>query len=120
DGKVLVGGTFPPFNGASRARLARLNTDGSLDTNFLSGLTGPNSAVRSIRIQSDGKLVIGGQFSTVNGTARGRIARLNTDGTLDTTFGNGLAGASTVYSVAVQSDGKILIGGYFGTVNGTA
>ncbi len=120
DGKVLIGGGFTTVNGTARGSIARLNSDGTLDTTFGNGLVGANNTVRSVAVQSDGKVLIGGDFTLVNGTASGRIARLNSDGTLDTTFGNGLAGANNmVFSVAVQSDGKVLIGGIFLTVNGT-
>jgi hypothetical protein len=67
-------------------------------------------------VQSDGKIIIGGSFTTVGGTARNRVARLNSNGTLDTDFDPNANGS--VYSVAVQSDGKILIGGSFTTVGG--
>ncbi len=87
-------------------RIARLNADGTLDTSFNSsggvGLGGTNNVVYSIALQEDGKLVIGGAFTRVNGsvvsttTGVNRIARLNADGTLDTAFnrsgGIGLGG----------------------------
>ena len=121
DGKVLIGGDFTTVNGTLQTRIARLNSDGTLDTGFGNGLAGANSSVYSVAVQSDGKVLIGGSFTNVNSTTRGRIARLNSDGTLDASFGNGLAGANTfVYSVAVQPDGKVLIGGSFGLVNGLA
>ena len=53
---------------------------GSLDTSFLNGLSGANWYVRSMALQSDGKVVIGGDFTAVNGVPRGRVARLNSDG----------------------------------------
>jgi hypothetical protein len=58
------------------------------------GFAGANLDVEALAVQSDGRVLIGGDFTTVNGVSRGRIARLNADGSLDTTFGNGLAGAS--------------------------
>jgi uncharacterized delta-60 repeat protein len=120
DGKIVIGGGFTTVNGVSRERIARLNADGTLDTSFGNGLAGAGSGVEAVAVQSDGKIVIGGWFTTVNGVSRNRIARLNADGTLDTSFGDGLAGANnTVYAVAVQSDGKIVIGGAFTTVDGT-
>jgi uncharacterized delta-60 repeat protein len=118
--KVLIGGSFTAVNGTARGHIARLNSNGTLDTSFGNGLGGVNNTVSAVAIQSDGKMVIGGDFTNVNSTARGRIARLNSDGTLDTSFGNGLAGANSyVYALALQSDGKVLIGGGFSTVNGT-
>ncbi|MFN7563600.1 MAG: immunoglobulin domain-containing protein, partial [Prosthecobacter sp.] len=121
DGKVLIAGGFTTVNGTARGRIARLHSDGTLDTTFADGLAGANNTISTMSLQSNGKMVITGSFTTVNGTARGGIARLNNDGTLDTTFGNGLAGAdNTVSAVAMQSDGKMIIGGNFSLFNGTA
>ena len=95
---------------------------GDLDTTFLATGAGATGAVNSIAVQSDGKVLIGGLFTSYNGTSRGYVARLNTDGSLDTGFLATGAGANgLVYSVAVQpGDGKILIGGGFTTYNGTS
>ena len=73
--------------------------------------------VYSVGLQPDGKLVIGGIFSSVNGIGRNRMARLDPDGTLDGSFNPNVGGV--VYNVAVQADGKILIGGQFFSVGGT-
>jgi uncharacterized delta-60 repeat protein len=118
DGKIIIGGDFTSYNGTARSRIARLNTDGSLDTTFNSG-TGPNSVLRAISIQSDGKIIIGGTFTSYNGTARNRIARLNTDGSLDVSFNPGTGVNNQLYTLSIQSDGKILIGGDFTSYNGT-
>ena len=121
DGRVLIAGDFTTVNGTSRNRIARLNADGSLDATFLNGLTGADHIVQSIVLQPDGRVLIGGWFTTVNGVSRNRVARLNADGTLDTTFLNGLTGANNIVrSLAVQSDGRVLIGGDFTTVDGTS
>jgi uncharacterized delta-60 repeat protein len=119
DGKVLVGGDFTSFNGMSRNYIARLNSDGTLDTDFTPG-TGFNSSVRSLAVQPDGKLLVGGYFNTFNGTSRKYITRLNTNGTLDTAFNPGSGFSSSVTSLALQPDGKLLVGGWFTTFNGTA
>ncbi len=75
----------------------------------------------SFAAQSDGKILIGGVFTTYNGTSRGYVARLNSDGSLDTGFlATGVGASGLVCSIAVQSDGKILIGGDFTTYNGTS
>ena len=120
DGKILIGGQFTTYNGTTVNRIARLNTDGILDTTFTTG-TGADNSVNTITIQPDGKILVGGWFTTYNGTTVNGIARLNTDGTLDTTFtaGTGIDNYTSVYTVAIQSDGKILIGGNFTTYNGT-
>jgi uncharacterized delta-60 repeat protein len=119
DGKILIGGDFTTYNGTSRNYIARLNADGTLDTTFNPGM-GADSSVRNIAIQSDGKIVIGGEFTTYNGTSRNYIARLNADGTLDTTFNPGVGANNSVYTTVIQSDGKILIGGWFDTYNNTS
>src|SRR3984893_7670066 len=75
-----------------------------------------NGAVRVVVVQPDGKILLGGDFTTLspNGgvaVTRNRIARLNPDGTLDTAFNPNAN--SSVTSIAVQADGKILVGGFF-------
>ncbi len=117
DGKIIIGGIFTSYNGTPIQRVARLNTDGTLDGTFTVG-TGTNSAVNKIAIQSDGKIIIGGGFTSFNGTVINRIARINSDGTLDGTFNVGTGANSTVNTVAIQSDGKIIIGGWFASFNG--
>jgi len=85
-GKVVIGGQFTSVGGTARGRVARLNTDGALDTSFMAGLAGADNTVNAVAVLGSGKVLIGGQFTTVNGTSRGGIALLNTDGTLDATF----------------------------------
>jgi uncharacterized delta-60 repeat protein len=127
DGKMLVGGDFDVLNGLPRGRVGRLNPDGTTDTTFGAAQTGPEGAtVRAVALQADGKILIGGQFNQINGAARGGVARLNADGTLDTSFGNGLSGTFDtargigVYTILPLTNGQILVGGYFGTFNGVA
>ena len=115
DGKALVGGFNASGNGDGI--IVRLNTDGSLDTSFNPG-SGANWYVDSIALQSDGKVLMGGSFTTIHGTNRNGIARLNANGSLDSSFNPG-TGAGGVLAIALQSDGKVLIGGDFTTVNGT-
>jgi uncharacterized delta-60 repeat protein len=117
DGKVAVVGQFTTMNGASRNRVAVLNPDGTLDATFLPG-AGANGEVMCVAVQSDGKILIGGLFSSYGGTARNRIARLNPSGRLDPTFNPGVGPNSTVSAVAAQSDGNLVMGGYFSTVSG--
>ncbi|MBE2285889.1 MAG: IPT/TIG domain-containing protein [Prosthecobacter sp.] len=74
--------------------------------------------VEAMVVQPDGKTIIAGEFTSIQGVARNNIARLNADGTLDQGF-NPNAG-DVVRSVALQTDGKILIGGSFTTVAGTS
>jgi uncharacterized delta-60 repeat protein len=116
DGKILVGGDFVQYNSISRNKIARLNSDGTLDATFNPG-TGFNSTVNSISIQPDGKIVVGGAFTTYNGVSRNYIARVNTDGTYDSSFNSGSGFNNLVYTTAIQSDGKIIIGGGFSLFN---
>lgn len=119
DGKIIIGGIFTSFAGTSVNRLARLNTDGTIDASFVTG-SSANNAVRAIKLQADGKIVIGGDFITFNGVARNRIARINVDGSIDSTFDPGLGFNASVYSMILQNDGKIVIGGDFTLFNGLA
>ena len=121
DGKALIGGQFSTVNGAARPYLARLNINGSVDNTFLDGLPGPNGGPGCIAVQLDGRIVIWGYFTAINGVARPGLVRLNADGSVDHTFLNGLAGPNgTVFSMMLQDDGKILMGGGFTQVNGIA
>jgi uncharacterized delta-60 repeat protein len=123
DGKILVGGQFTTLNGATRNRLVRLNSDGTEDTSFYTNLgTGLNNDVYAITVQPDGKILVGGQFTTLNSTTRNRFVRLNSDGTVDTSFYTNLGTAfssSTQYiaSIVCLPNNKILIGGEFSSFN---
>jgi uncharacterized delta-60 repeat protein len=117
--KIIVGGRFTSFNGTNRNRIACLNTDGTLDASFNPGTGFNNWIIYSTAIQSDGKIIVGGDFTEFNGTTRNYIVRLNTNGTLDTTFNIGTGFNNLVYSIAIQSDGKIITGGFFNQFNGT-
>ena len=121
DGKILVGGTFTTYSGSSSTRIVRINPNGTKDTTFNPGTTGASSIVNSIKVQNDGKIVLGGQFSTYSGSTKNYIARANTDGTADTgsSWNTGVGFNNIVYSLAVQSDQKILVGGAFTTYSGS-
>lgn len=118
DGKILVGGSFSSYKGQTQNRITRLNSDGSLDTSFNTG-TGFNiSWVHTIALQSDGKIIAGGSFTQYNGQAHNRIIRLNTDGSVDNTFVTGNGFNNEIWSIAIQPNGKILVGGKFSSYNG--
>ncbi|HEX6100980.1 MAG TPA: delta-60 repeat domain-containing protein [Thermoanaerobaculia bacterium] len=115
EGKSLVGGSFTTIGGLARMGLARLDDDGTVDPAFDARVEG---AVFAIALQSDGKIVIGGHFSRVGGTPRSNIARLHPNGTLDTSFQPGGGVDGFVLAVALQRDGKVLVGGFFNWVDG--
>ncbi len=112
DQKILIGGDFTTYNGTARNRIARLNADGTLDTAFVPG-TGANSTVRAIRVQSDGKILIGGAFTTYNAVGRSGVARLTTTGAIDNSFNPGIGANGEVRAIEVRADGKIWVGGAF-------
>jgi uncharacterized delta-60 repeat protein len=118
DGKVIIAGDFTLIGGTARGRLARLNTDGSLDASFASA-AGADGPINALAVQTDGKIIIGGEFTTFDGTARNRVARVTTTGVLDTTFTPGTGANGTVNAVLIVSS-SIYIGGDFTQVNGSA
>jgi len=115
DGKILVGGWFTSFNSVNKRGVVRLNSDGSVDMTFNSTGQGTNADVEVCVLQSDGKILVGGWFTTYNGTTRNRILRLNSDGSLDLTFGC-VSPNAVVNTIALQSDGKIIFGGAFTSI----
>jgi len=88
-----------------------------VDPTFGPGLAADND-IFALAIQPDGKILVGGQFTTFSGILRSRLVRLNTDGMLDPTFDIGSGANNDVYAIALQPDGKILIGGAFTAING--
>ncbi len=141
DGKLVIAGGFAKVNGIARRNIARLNSDGSLDVTFDPAGSTDGSIAQVIRQPADGKFIIvggatdaggGTPFSTVNGTARNNIARLNANGSLDASFDPGAlisadgvvsGGVATVpgfvAAAVLQSDGKIVaVGQFVGVANG--
>ena len=89
----------------------------AIDDSFNPQIIGGN--VSKVHVQPDGKLIISGNFTQINGTARGGIARLNADGSTDSTFGRvTISSSGVIADSALASDGKIYIAGIFTTVNG--
>ena len=119
DGKVIASGGWGGIQPGGHSGIARLElANGALDHPYAA--TASVQVPRALCFQMDGKLLLAGGFTSVNGTARSRVARLNADGTLDTSFGNPLVGSFEVYAALPQADGKVLIGGFFDQVNGIA
>jgi uncharacterized delta-60 repeat protein len=119
DGKIIVGGSFLNYNGASKKRILRLNSDGTLDVTFNSGTGFSNGDVRSILVQPDDRILIGGTFSgNYNGNASLRLLRLSSDGVFDSSFSASLN--STLFTMGFTADNKLLIGGNFNSVSGAA
>lgn len=117
DSSVIITGSFPNAGGQAASGIARLNRNGSPSTTFNPG-TGPNGLIKTVAVQADGKLIIGGDFTSFDGTACNRVARLTKDGSLDATFNIGAGANSTVADVLVQSDGYIMLAGSFSSYKG--
>lgn len=116
-GKILIAGEFTMVNGLSAPRIARLNSDGTLDATFTPGL-GADQLIRSIEVLNTGKIIIAGDFSQFNGTNAYMIARLNSDGTHDTSFSLTQVPNGAIYAIAAQTDGQVLVSGAFTQING--
>lgn len=124
DGKILVGGSFEQYNGVTNNKIIRINTNGSVDSSFNIGtgfLPLNVGIINTIAIQTDGKVLVGGNFTSYNGTAANDIIRLNSNGSVDTSFvyGTGFNGTNGLYIIALQSNGQILAGGDFTQYNGS-
>ena len=116
--KILIGGAYNRYNGNVSNGLTRLNSDGSFDASFNIG-TGFNydwKIVNDIEIQADGKIIVGGGFTSFNGSSIARIIRLNNNGTRDLTFNTTVN--NSVRDILIEPNGKIILGGVFTTVNG--
>lgn len=117
DGKFFVSGILGMANGVSYQYLARFNSDGSFDPSFFMS-SGIHDIIHEIVIQNDGKIMLGGFFTSYDNQPVERIIRLNPNGSRDNTF---LAGMDyVVNSILVQPDGKYLVGGDFNEVNGSS
>jgi uncharacterized delta-60 repeat protein len=117
DGKILAGGGFTTYKGVGANHIIRLNTDGSEDTTFNNNI-GFDLNVNDIKIQANGKIVVAGAFNLYKLVANNSIIRLNSDGTKDTSFNNSIGFDLPAYTIAIQADGKMIIGGQFSTYKG--
>jgi uncharacterized delta-60 repeat protein len=114
DGKIIIGGHFEMFNGMIANKIARLNTDGSLDVDFNTGHGFHESvSVMALGIQSDGKIIVASSFSLLDSIPMNGIVRLNTNGSRDNTFTPGSGPNGVIESLLIQPDDKIIIGGFF-------
>lgn len=124
DGKILVGGyDYAVYNpNTNKYQMARLNADGSFDNSFNMGYEFINTGIYSMELNSDGKVVVGGSYVEFSGGEQiPRITRINSNGTLDTSFNNGQGFVTTLPVFKIQPDNKILVSnlqGYNGAYNG--
>jgi hypothetical protein len=121
-GDLYVGGDFTSYKGTDVFRAVRLNADGTVDQDFVTG-TGFNNTVYSIAPVGDGSgdVYVGGAFTSYKGAPMNDLVRLNADGTVDLAFVMGTGFNNTVYSIAPAGDrsGDLYVGGAFTGYNGT-
>src|SRR6266516_3714047 len=114
--RTLIGGDFSAVNAIVRNGVARILTNGLVDQTFDPG-SGADGFVSCIVLQPDGKVLVGGGFTSMDNISRYGIARLNDDGTLHSTFDVGAGANGSVQAIALQPNGKVIIGGDFTSFN---
>lgn len=121
--KILVSGPFLKIGEVTRYSLARLHNDGTLDTSFDSynlPQNGTSYTIFGVKALDDGKYFINGTFNIYNDRNSFSIAKINNNGTIDTSFNIGTGPNDYVWSTCIQNDGKVLIGGDFTAYDGTS
>lgn len=118
-GKILITGVFF-YNNISVPSVFRVDSDGTFDNTF-SSVNYSGGQLHAIDEQADGKIILGGTFTSLNGSPVNKLVRLNSTGSIDVTFdtGTGFSAGSLISSVYAQSDGKIVVGGLFTSYRGT-
>ncbi|MCB2378701.1 T9SS type A sorting domain-containing protein [Hymenobacter sp. BT635] len=117
---LLVGDGTLTLNGVTRQDLMLLNADGTLDSSFDAGTASGTGLARVSAVQADGKILLGGTFSSYNGVARRNMVRLLASGAVDPSFNPGTVFNTAVADITFQTDGRILVGGSFDAPAGVA
>ena len=117
DGRYLIGGNFTSYSGQTANYIIKLKSDGSIDDTFNSG-DGFNSNVYSLQQTTDGRYLIGGNFTSYSGQTANRIIKLKSDGSIDDTFNSGDGFNNTVWSLLQTTDSGYLVGGRFTSYSG--
>lgn len=116
NGKIILTGEFNAYGGTLANRIVRLKTNGIVDTSFHSGIAS-EGPIRATALLLSDQLIIGGLFNSYNGTPRKNIAKINSNGTLDTSFAKGLGANNEITDMYLQHDGRVLITGFFSKYN---
>lgn len=111
--QMIIGGYFTAYNGIVRKKIARIDVNGNLDVSFNPEFS-LSSEIKLLALQNDGKIFVAGIFGNVNNTQTKPLVRLNSDGSLDSSFNFFKTGG--IKSLAIQTDGKVLVGGGLGSV----
>ncbi len=128
DGKIIVGGAFYAYKGLTESGIIRLNSDSSKDSSFNNDIGFNGNRAYTLCLQSDDKIIVGGQFSEYKGVSASCIIRLNSDGTKDETFdtsvgfteSEGQFTLPSVWSIITQPSGGIFAGGIFTEYKGVS
>ena len=118
DGQIFLGGDFTAINGFPSNRVARLYPDGRLDGDTISTIVG--GPAKKMLALPNGQTLIAGGFTSVGGAAREGMARIGWTGANDTSFANPQLTGGWTNDLAVQADGKYLVGGDFTSAGGTS
>jgi uncharacterized delta-60 repeat protein len=120
DDEYYIGGYFSAYDGNVRNNITLVKTDGTVDNAFLpsTGATDFSPEVYAILAQPDGKIIVGGLFSSVNGQPYYNLVRLLPTGAIDSSFGTTFGASRSVRALATQSTGKIIAVGSFTAIDG--
>ncbi|WP_201986533.1 T9SS type A sorting domain-containing protein [Hymenobacter rubidus] len=121
NGRILVAGTFLPPGQPVVTRVVRYEVNGTLDATFnnnlaftnANGSTSSTNRIFALALQPDDKILVGGNFGAVDGTFHPQLVRFDPNGVLDATFGSISTLSGSVFSIALQPNGRILLGGNF-------
>jgi uncharacterized delta-60 repeat protein len=112
NGRILAVGNFTNYNTTQAYGIIAINPDGSRDTAFDMGSTGLDSWGRVIKPLDNGQVMVGGWFQNYRGRGANRIARINPDGSPDTTFNAFYGDKTAVYAIVQQANGQLITSGH--------
>ncbi|MCB9250873.1 MAG: T9SS type A sorting domain-containing protein [Flavobacteriales bacterium] len=118
DDKVIVAGMFKNFKGKAAGRIIRMQPNGGIDSTWIRSAGGADSDIRGMALQPDGKVLVGGIFSMYDGMTANRLVRLNSDGSIDTTFEVDSGPNNEVQGITANNN-RAVIRGFFNTYQGT-
>ncbi|MBK8344088.1 MAG: hypothetical protein IPL12_12725 [Bacteroidetes bacterium] len=115
DNKIVISGDFMSYDGHACSLIVRLNADGSYDPTFNTTALGLFYPPENLTLQPDGKILYSGSYLETPAYLEDMIVRMNTDGSRDSSFSInlGISQTSDIKDMALQSDGKLIIGGLF-------
>jgi uncharacterized delta-60 repeat protein len=117
---MYIGGHFGTYNGVTSKGIIKITSGGTQDTSFVFSLTDGTPEVFDIKKQTDNKILVGGNFTSYSGGTINRLIRVNTNGTVDNTFSIGTGFDNVVRTIAIDSVGKIYVGGDFTSYSGVS